>query len=186
MSVFEFLKEKEKYIYKEWLDLFLKDLGKEVASFVKREVDQFTNPLAFHLQESLKGILETLVGEFINSSVDVYLEKLAQIRAVQERKISSAVKLFIDLKGIIREKYGEEIIKRFGVGDLLRVEDRISAMMIRFLDYYQSYRERLYENRVEEFKRNNFLLLKRAGFIEGEFFFKNIRLERGEGYESDI
>lgn len=164
MDLWSYLRERQKLIYRHWLDLFWEGFG-ESSVYFKREVDQFTNPFAYHVEESFKGILKGIFGEFDWRSLDPYLEKLAQIRAVQEAVPSKAVKFIVDLKRIIRENFGEEILKNFGLEDFLRLEDRINSLLIRYLDFYQRYRERLFEIRLDEFKRNNFLLLKRAGLI---------------------
>ncbi|MFN3568184.1 MAG: hypothetical protein ACK4UR_04650, partial [Caldimicrobium sp.] len=122
---------------------------------------------------------------------DMYLNKLAQIRAVQERLPSIAAIFFIDLKKVIRENLGDKIISKYGVYSLLELEDKIDSLMIRFIDYYNEYRERLYEVRLEEWKRNHYLLLKRAGLItnkEGniDFIVNKKNLERGDAYESSF
>lgn len=164
MDIWGYLKEKESFIYKYWLKSFWESFG-ESSAYLSREVDQFTNPFGYHVEECFKGILEAITGEFDWQVLDPYLEKLAQIRAVQEGVPSKAVKFFVDLKGIIRENFGDDILKKFGLEAFLRLEDRINALLIRYVDFYQRYRERLFEIRLDEIKRNNFLLLKRAGLI---------------------
>jgi hypothetical protein len=45
------------------------------------------------------------------------------------------------------------------------MEDLINSLMVLTFDFYMKYRERLFEIRYEEWKRNNYLLLKRAGLV---------------------
>ncbi|BAU22983.1 hypothetical protein THC_0589 [Caldimicrobium thiodismutans] len=164
MDIWDYLKEKQKFIYKHWLESFWDSFG-ESSAYLKREADQFTNPFAYHVEECFKGILKSIVEEFDWEVIDPFLDRLAQIRAVQEGVPSKAVKFLVDLKGIIRENFGEDILKIFGLEAFLRLEDRINSLLIRYIDFYQKYRERLFEIRLDEFKRNNFLLLKRAGLV---------------------
>lgn len=167
MEVNTLIKKEYVSILKLWLKAFWARFG-EGAVYFHKEVDQFTNPFGYHIEESFRGILLGLSEEFSWENFDPYLDKLAQIRAVQERVPSLAVGLFLDLKKVIRETLGERIITKFGFATLLELEDKINSLIVRFMDYYQAYRERIYEVRLEEWKRNHYLLLKRAGIITNE------------------
>ncbi|MFN4131747.1 MAG: RsbRD N-terminal domain-containing protein [Caldimicrobium sp.] len=164
MSFNIFFEKHKDIISKLWLNSFWERFG-EASAYFKKEVDQFTNPFAYHIEECFKGIVEALGEEFSWEKIDPYLDKLAQIRAVQERVFSVAAMFFLDLKKIIREQFGEKIISDFGVESFLEFEDKINSLLIRFIDFYQRYRERLYEIKLEEWKRSHYLLLKRAGLI---------------------
>lgn len=172
MSFTAFIEKHKGTILKLWLNSFWERFG-EAAAFFKKEIDQFTNPFAYHIEESFRGLVEALGEEFSWDKIDPYLDKLAQIRAVQEVTPSTACLFFLDLKKILREHYGEKIIEDFGVRPFLELEDKINSFLLRFIDFYQRYRERLYEIRLEEWKRANYLLLKRAGLI-GEFESQNL------------
>jgi hypothetical protein len=161
----EFLQENQSKLLELWLNKFWADFG-ESAYYFKKEIDPFTNPFGYHIRVAFEKILKALIEELNWDEIDEALQKLAQIRAVQENIPSKAGKLFLILKGIIRENLGKEILENFGISSLLNLEDKINVLMLRYFDFYQDYRERLYELKVEEFKRNNFLLLKRAGLIE--------------------
>jgi len=169
----EFLQDKQSKLLELWLNKFWADFG-ESAYYFKKEIDPFTNPFGYHTRVAFEKILKGLIEELNWDEIEEALQKLAQIRAVQENTPSKAGKMFLILKGIIRENLGEEILENFGISTLLDLEDKINVFMLRYFDFYQAYREKLYELRVEEFKRNNFLLLKRAGLIEEN---SNIPLE---------
>ncbi len=175
MSFKTFLESRSIDILNHWIRTFWESFG-ESAPFFRKEIDQFTNPFGYYIEEAFREILQALIVDFSWERVDPYLEKLAQIRSVQETLPSQAAKFFLDLKKIIRERFGDQIIEEFGFGSLLEWEDKINCLLIRFMDFYQKYRERLYEVRLEEFKKNNYLLLKRAGLIwdgEDEKFIDN-------------
>lgn len=167
MNFMDFWQSNRSKLLELWINKFYEEFG-ESAYYFKKEIDPFTNPFGYHIRVSFEKILDYLLGELNWEEIDETLQKLAQIRAVQESLPSRASKMFLILKGIIREYLGEEILKRFGVASLLDLEDRINAFMVRYFDFYQAYRERLYELKVEEFKRNNYLLLKRAGLLDDD------------------
>jgi len=160
-----YLEGKRAQIFNKWLDRFLEEFG-ESAYFLKKEIDPFTNPFGYHLRDCFEKIVDFLFEkDFKWEKIEPVLEKLSQIRAVQENLPSRAGRLFLILKGILREMAGEKSLDSKSIAELLELEDRIEALMMRYFDFYQGFRERLYEIRIEEFKRNNYLLLKRARLI---------------------
>ncbi len=164
-SLLEFLKEKTGKILKEWKSTFWDSFGEEAKRFLSKEVDMFQNPFGYRIDECFDGLINELFGSFNWDEVDYFLNRLVQVRAIQEDVPSKALYLFIQLKAIIREKIGEEVIKRFGVEEFLKLEDRLNTLIIRSFDHFTRYRELLYRNRFEEWKRNNFMLLKKAGVV---------------------
>lgn len=163
----EFFTKHGEDIYKRWIELFWKKFG-VAEPFLRRETDQFTNPFSYHINECFYRIVDFLGKELNFEELDPYLDKLAQIRATQESSVSRAFYFLIELKSLIRERWGEVITKEYGINAWLELEDVIDALMMRLCDYYLKYRERLWEVKLYEWKRNNYLLLKRAGLLANE------------------
>lgn len=174
-----YLESKQELLLKKWKDSFWESLGEEAKNFFTKEVDRFQNPVGHRLEESFKGLIEVLCGEFNWEKAQECLERLMQMRAVQESLPSKALNFFLLLKGIIREEMGWEIINKFGIEEFLKLEDRINSLTIKAFDYFLKFRERLYEIRFNEYRRNTFLLLKRAGLVYDpmEGMLKNISEE---------
>lgn len=160
-----FLKTCQGKILGRWKDLFFESLGEKSKNFFTKEVDQFQNPLGYRIEETFEGILKVICEDFNWEEADYYLTRLIQVRAIQEEKPSKALNLFFHLKQAIRESIGEEVIKKFGFNEFVKLEDRVNVLMLRAFDHFMHYRERLYKIRYEEWKRNNFLFLKRVGLI---------------------
>lgn len=160
-----FLEDNQEKIFKKWKSVFLSSLGEEAKKFFSREVDPFQNPFGHRIEETFQGLVRIVLGEFKWEEANYYLKRLVQLLTVQEQVPSKALNLFIQLKGIIREEIGEEFLKRFGIEEFLRLEDKINALLIKGFDYFYEYRERLNQIRYDEWKRNHFLLLKRAGLV---------------------
>ncbi|MCS7149309.1 MAG: RsbRD N-terminal domain-containing protein [Caldimicrobium sp.] len=164
----EFFQDHKDDIFQRWIDLYWSKYG-ESKTYLKKGADPFQNPFAFHVEECFKGILDFLSEELNFSFIDPYLEKLAQLRATQEGSLSLALSFLIDLKALIREHWGEEIVQRYGINAILEFEDLLSALLLRVGDYYLKYRERIYDLKIEEWKRNHYLLLKRAGLLDQSY-----------------
>ena len=161
----EYLEEREGAILKKWKDVFWGSVSEEAKRFLSKEVDRFQNPFGYRVDESFEGLLRVLFGDFDWEVVNYHLDRLMQMRAVQEDTPSKALNFFLQLKGIIRDELGENIIRKFGIEEFLKLEDRLNAIMLKAFDFFMKYRERLYEVRYVEWKRNNFLLLKKAGIV---------------------
>ncbi len=160
-----YLEDKRDSILKQWKSTFWDTFGKEAKRFFTKEVDRFQNPFGYRIDEAFGGLIEVIFGDFDWEKADYFLKRLVQVRAVQEVKPSKALNMFIQLKGIIREKLGKEILKKFGVEEFLKLEDRINALIIRGFDHFSDYRETLNNLRYDEWRRAHFLLLKRAGLV---------------------
>jgi len=160
-----FLEKKRKEILKEWKEVFWDSFGEEASRFFKKEVDRFQNPFGYRIDETFNGLIEIILGEFDWDKANYYLDRLIQMRTVQETLPSKGLHLFLQLKSVIRKKIGNELIKKFGVEELLRIEDKINVLMLKAMDYYVKYKETLERLRYEEWKRAYFLLLKRAGLV---------------------
>jgi len=169
-SVYSIIEENHSKILKLWKERFFSDIFEEEAKsyFLKEEI--------------FSSILKEIKPEFSLDALLPYLERLAQLLAVHVPSAKRAMGTFLKLKGIIRENFGDEILEHFGVEGLLQMEDLINSLIVLTFDFYMKYRERLFEIRYEEWKRNNYLLLKRAGIVyepmEGMPFVKEFDPEK--------
>ncbi len=182
-SVYSIIEENHSKILKLWKERFFSDIFEEEAkSYFFKEVDPFQNPLASRVDEVFASILKEIKPEISLDALLPYLERLAQLLAVHVPSAKRAMGTFLKLKGVIRENFGDEILERFGVEGLLQMEDLINSLMVLAFDFYMKYRERLFEIKYEEWKRNNYLLLKRAGLVydpmEGMPLVKEFDLEK--------
>ncbi len=159
----KYLEDKRDSILKRWKSIFWDSFGEESKRFFTKEVDRFQNPFGYRIDETFEGLINVIFGNFVWEEADYFLRRLVQLRAIQEEKPSKALNMFIQLKSLIREKLGEEILKRFGIEEFLKLEDRINALIIRGFDHFSEYREILNNLRYDEWKRAHYLLLKRAG-----------------------
>ncbi len=121
-------------------------------------------PGKMHNKTPLSGALAEVLGEVLESfggSGEVRsdaLEKITRILAVQNFPPSQAMSLFFDLKAILRA---------FAQGKLQQKHwDAIQADMehltLEAFDSYMAHREKIYQLKVEESKRQTFMMSRRT------------------------
>lgn len=160
-----FLNKHKDIIFKKWKELFYSSLGKESAKFFMREVDKFQNPIGHRVNEVFDGLLDSVFGDFDLDRVGYFIDKFMQLRAVQENTPSRALYPFLQLKRVLREEIGEDILKKYGVEEFLKIEDRVNTMIFIGFDCFWKYKERINQIRYDEWRRAHYLLLKRAGLV---------------------
>jgi len=163
----DLIRTKQKQILKKWYNLILDTYPREAAAFFRKNRDSFENPVGARISQGIEGILENLLAdkpdeEHLHQSVD----NIVRIRAVQDFSPSEAVKFFLLLKKAIREVLAKELEEDPALlREFLRLEEEIDAVGLKAFDVYMACRERLYHLKVEEWKRNLYMLLRRAKLV---------------------
>ena len=163
MTLIEKIIEKRPVIVKRWLDMLLESYPEDSRRFFKKESDQFANPVGFTFAKELKTLLEYIVRGNLNDEASSCLESIIRIRAVQDFSPSEAIGFMFRLKEVIRDVVG----KRDSLdSDELEVVDRnIDRAGLLAFDIFSMYRERIYDLRVGEVRREVSRLLERANLL---------------------
>ena len=135
--------------------LVLERWRQSVLAFFPQKMHSAT-PLAEALSEILAEILDALgesperVGETVN--------RISRILAVQNFPPSKAMSLFFELKSILREMApGNEKKKHWE-----EFQASIEHLTLQAFDSYMVHREKIYQLKVEESKRQTFMMSRRA------------------------
>lgn len=159
------LKEKGA-ILREWFDHVLGTYPPETAKFMKREPNQFANPVGHTIHHGLEGVLEELLQGMDADKMSSSLDQVIRIRAVQGFSPSQALAFIFHLKDIIRERLKDEIrASQVSPSELEDLDSRVDAIALLAFNLYVGCRETLYENRVNEVKNRTFRLLQRANLV---------------------
>ena len=127
----------------------------ETARFLRNEKDQFANPVGHALYEGLEGLYRELLLEKASPQIHLYLEKILQVRAVQDFAPSQAVSFVLRLKEVVREEVKKrEPQVKVTVESWLAFEEKVDSLVLLAFDVYSQYRERLYEIKVKELKNS--------------------------------
>ncbi|NLI33960.1 MAG: hypothetical protein GX422_14455 [Deltaproteobacteria bacterium] len=159
------LKNKDAMLRK-WFEHLLETYPPETARFMKREPNQFANPVGHTLHQGMEGVLEGFLQGMDPQKISSSLDKIIRIRAVQTFAPSQAVAFVLYLKRVIRDSLSDDIREnRVSPAVLETLDSQVDEIALLAFDIYMQCRETLYENRVNEVKNRSFRLLQRANLV---------------------
>ncbi len=166
MKLEKFLTQEESAILDKWFDRIVESYPQQTINLLKREQNQFANPVGHNLKAGIHGLYKALTGELDPDKVHSLLDQVVRIRAVQDFTPAQAVGFVFLLKEIFRETRGKEQWKDLiSPDDLLALDSRIDEIALLAFNVYVACREKLYEVRIKEVKNRSFRLLQRANLL---------------------
>lgn len=140
-----------------WNELALELYPAETVRFMKRQKDRFQNPVGHATSTALDDLLRGLADGKQPVEMGEALDRLVRVRAVQDFKPSAALRFVFLLKRALREQAVKEELD-----DLAQFDATVDALVLAAFDRYEKCREKLFEIRAEEYKRQTASLLMRA------------------------
>ncbi|HEB76235.1 MAG TPA: hypothetical protein ENJ04_07785 [Nitrospirae bacterium] len=165
MELKDLLREKRAVILKRWFDLILETYPSETSSFLKKQKNQFSNPVGHTISEGIEGLFDGLLEESGTDGISPFLDNIIRVRAIQEFTPSEAIGFIFLLKKVIRESLQREIRDHRLYDELEGLDSRIDDLVRISFDIYMQCRERLYELKADEVRRMTFRLLQRANLV---------------------
>jgi len=148
----QLLSQKRLSILDRWLRLICESYPGEAAKSVGRNNDRFSNPVGYVLAHEIEALYEGLLQGKEGDPVSVPLEKIMQIRSVQDFPPSHAVAVIPLLKKAIHEAMigsGADLQLK----DWFELESRIDHLSLLAFDVYSKCRERINEIRLNEVRK---------------------------------
>ena len=138
-------------IVQEWVDQTINTYGPEMVRFLKKEKNQFSNPVRNTIITSLKKIFDSI---FTGDSIDDYngLEEIIKIRAVQDFSPSDALSFIFDLKKIIRTELSKIEQKSETIDEFYKIDQRFDALYRQAFDIYNKCRLKIQDIKMAEIK----------------------------------
>ncbi len=164
----DLLSARKAAVLQRWLDLILESYPPETARFLQRDADRFVNPVGHTLSEGTAAILEEMLHGADPGRLNDHLDRIVRIRAVQQLSPSQAVAFVFQLKQAIREVLGEEWRPTPLAGELLEFETALDRLALQAFDLYTRCREKIYELRVGEARRQSEVVLERLNKVYGQ------------------
>lgn len=158
MRLKKLLEEKRSVIVRHWLARTLESYPAETARFLKEEKDGFLNPVGHALAARLPALFDALASGAGAKSIEVPLETLVRIRAVQDLTPAQAVGFLLELKRVLREQFADELRDSGLFEDLFLFERRIDEALLLAFELFMRCRETAYEIRMREAQRQVFVL----------------------------
>ena len=151
-----YLVENRETLLQKWIQRTLKrDQGSK--KFLSRaSFGEFTDPLGFTVKRELEILYDALSGNM--EGTHAALDGVLRIQAVQSVDPSEAVSFINYLKEIVRAEM--KISKKTEASvwlDLLEFEGRLDLLTLQAFDVYMACREQLFNIKLDEYKRNNFV-----------------------------
>jgi len=153
MSINELLLQHKPGILREWFGRIADGYPAETASFLKKQQNQFSNPVGHAFAEGTAALFQVLLEDGDLKTVEQPLELMLKIRAVQEVSASEAVGFIYLLKEVVRQELGEAIRQQGLWDELIKVESRIDRLALAAFDMFMASREKIYEIRANAVKR---------------------------------
>jgi RsbT co-antagonist protein rsbRD N-terminal domain len=164
MELQDILLEKRTAIIKKWLAALIESYPVDTQRFLKKEGSRFANPVGHAVKEDMERLFDAFVGDKKEGMTSA-LENILRVRAVQDFRPSGAVAFLFTIKRITGEALGEARSGN-GLSDALRELDRkMDDMILMAFDSYAKCREKIYEIRVNEVRRQVTRLLQRANLV---------------------
>lgn len=157
--------QSESAIADRWLNAILRTYPSRTARFFIESQDPMQNPIGHAFQESLEILVRELFGSMDASRVGAALERIVEIRAVEDSTPQQALAFIFELKEILREERTEPPLDAY--------LSRIDEIALMAFGLYVKCRERICELRASEAKRRVYVLERQiaaseqAGWPEG-------------------
>jgi len=166
MNLKQHLLEKKAVILKKWFDAIADTYQSDTSSFLKKQKAQFTNPVGYTLAEGTEGLFDALLQGMIPDTVSSFLDAIIRLRAIQDFAPSEALAFIFQLKKVIRQELGNEVLRQQGMAEeLMAFESAIDDLALFAFDIYMKCREKIYELKANEARNMTFRLLQQAKLI---------------------
>jgi hypothetical protein len=168
MSLEQRLAEKRDDLVARWIDGILGTYPPETQKVWRTNKDRFGNPVGCAITDTAGALYDHLLAWNDAEAIKDSMDRLVRVRAVQDFSPSQAVSFVFVLKKILREAFLETLEAEGRLPELLAMEARIDNLALMAFDLYNSAREQVFRMRVDEVKRAQSNLLKRARMIVDE------------------
>jgi len=139
-------------ILKRWFDLILETYPADTATMVRKDKNQFTNPVGATISREIEVLFKGLCEGSRDEKCHASLDSILKIRSVQDFSPSKAVGFIFLLKRAIRVTLGNEIYKESLMDEWLKFQSRIDELALQAFDIYMDCREKICEIRVNQAK----------------------------------
>ncbi len=157
------LAEKKQAILKSWFQTTVDSYPADTARFLKSQKDPFANPVGQTTYRSLDALMDALITGAGREVMATALDPILRIRAVQTFTPSAATSFVFSLKQIVRKHLPE--FGRDGGLAINGLDRQIDEMAMAAFDIYVACREKIFELKATESRKQFFGSLKRAGLI---------------------
>ena len=152
MGLENLLFQNQSAILKRWLHLILETYPADTAIIMRKDKNQFTNPVGSTISREIEVLFGKLCEGIHDEKCRASLDSILKIRSVQDFSPSKAVGFIFLLKRAIGETLKNEICKESVMDEWLQFQSRIDDLALQAFDTYMDCREKICEIRVNQAK----------------------------------
>jgi hypothetical protein len=150
MELKDLLSRNETAILKRWFNLILETYPADTATLMRKDKDQFTNPVGSTVSREIEVLFKKLCEGSQNERCQPSLDSILRIRSVQDFSPSQAVGFVFLLKRAIGETLKNEICKESVMDEWLKFQSSIDGLALQAFDAYMECREKICEIRINQ------------------------------------
>jgi hypothetical protein len=150
MELKDLLSRNGPVILKRWFNLILETYPADAATLMRKDKDQFTNPVGSTFSREIEVLFKKLCEGTQNERCQASLDSILKIRSVQDFSPSKAVGFVFLLKRAIGETLKNEICKESVMDEWLKFQSSIDDLALQAFDAYMECREKICEIRINQ------------------------------------
>jgi hypothetical protein len=161
MKLATLLEDKREPVLVRWFDAIIATYPRQTSEFLSKQKDRFRNPVGYAIDSAIGPIYDQIVTTMDEGALRASLDGIIRIRSVQDFSPSDAVAFVFQLKSVIRDVLGDRCRELERLGELADVDSRIDRVAMLAFDKYTECRQKLFEIRADEIRRQSVKLLER-------------------------
>ncbi|MBD3258860.1 hypothetical protein GF377_10530 [candidate division GN15 bacterium] len=159
------LEEQRTEILQQWVELILRAYPQDSAGFLRKEHDQFRNPVGHTISTDAEVLLAALIDDIDDDRLTKALDEIVRIRTVQDLSPAQAISFIFLLKTTVREVLAEQITQPAVFAELLEFESRVDGLALQAFNNYMQCKEAVYEIRAREARMQTAKLVEQVNRI---------------------
>ena len=152
-------------ILKRWFDLILETYPANTATMMRKDKNQFTNPVGSTISREIEVLFKELCEGSQYDQCKTSLDSILKIRSVQDFSPSKAVGFIFLLKKAIGEALKGEICKEPLQEEWPKFQSRIDELALQAFDIYMDCREKICEIRINQAKADKEMAFRMMGRV---------------------
>jgi hypothetical protein len=150
MMMQDLFKKNKAAILERWFHLILETYPANTAAIMRKDKNQFTNPVGSTLSREIDVLFKKLCEGSQDETCQSSLDSILKIRSVQDFSPSKAVGFIFLLKRAIGETLKNEICKESVMDEWMKFQSRIDDLALQAFDIYMECREKICEIRIHQ------------------------------------
>jgi len=165
MNLRELLSNNRETILKGWLKFILETYPPDTQRFLKKQKDQFANPVRSIFEKEIQNVFDWLISDKGQEELKPSLDGIVRVRAIQDFEPSKALSFIFKLKDIIKETIQKQDSSNRLIKEADQLYGRVDEILLCAFDIYMTCREKIYKLRADEAVNQVSGLLRKKGLL---------------------